>query len=127
MPMYPCSQCHENSWAFSPLPDNRMGAACKNCNNLVSWEVKPKPKPSPAKERDKCGQCEGLLFWRSKKLTLKRLNNPFHFCRWLHCDKCAFVKFDEIFKTAKGEECDCEIAEELLPDGGILRGEIDDV
>lgn len=49
---------------------------------------------------NKCPKgCGGKLLWASGKMTKKRSKKAYHFEKWLKCDKCKAVFFDEKYKV----------------------------
>ena len=112
--MKPCIDCFSNSWDFERLPDNWFRATCKVCCHEVEWEVATR-KPTTS-TGDICRKCHIPTAWCSRKLTNKRKNNAYHFCKWLKCPKCKAVYFLEEFKKYPGQPCDCDKPKEKTVD-----------
>jgi ribonuclease HI len=70
-----------------------------NRNEEVTKDiVKPKIKKKH-QLGDVCPKnCGGTLCWANRKITEKRLKNAYHYEKWLKCNKCKAVFFDEKYK-----------------------------
>ncbi|MDD5626014.1 MAG: ribonuclease HI family protein [Patescibacteria group bacterium] len=66
--------------------------------------IKPKIKRK-SQEGDTCPKnCGGILYWESSKMTEKRMRKAYHFEKWLKCNKCRAVFFDEKYKIIHQKE-----------------------
>ena len=51
-------------------------------------------------EGDPCPKnCGGILHWESKKMTEKRKMMAYHYEKWLKCNECGAIFFEEKYKV----------------------------
>lgn len=66
---------------------------------IKTLDIKPKIKKK-REEGDFCPKnCGGTLYWKSSKLTEKRLKKAYHYEKLLKCDKCGAIFLDDKYKV----------------------------
>ncbi|MDD5164868.1 MAG: ribonuclease HI family protein [Patescibacteria group bacterium] len=68
--------------------------------HIIKSKIKKKPQ-----EGDACPKnCGGILYWANSKMTPKKMRRIYHFEKWLKCNKCRTVFFDEKYKIIHQNE-----------------------